>query len=56
MNYSMAYGMGGNLSPPWDWNVTVTIGPADIDALIAYIQPLPEPLDAEVDGRIGRVG
>ncbi|WFN37309.1 bifunctional metallophosphatase/5'-nucleotidase [Methanomicrobium antiquum] len=48
MNYYMAYGNamgGGVLAPPWDWEVNVNVGPADIDALINYIQGLPQPLD-----------
>lgn len=56
MNYYMAYGMGGNYSPAWDWDVTVTVGPADIDALIDHIRSLPTPLVAAADGRIVRVG
>lgn len=59
MNYYMAYGGhggGGNYSPAWDWDVTVTIGPADIDALIAYIRSLPAPLEVAADGRIVRAG
>ncbi|WP_214021236.1 bifunctional UDP-sugar hydrolase/5'-nucleotidase [Methanoculleus sp.] len=56
MNYYMAYGMGGNYSPAWDWDVTVTVGPADIDALADYIRTLPRPLDVTADGRVTRVG
>lgn len=41
MNYYMAYGMGGNYSPSWNRNDTVTIGPADIDALTDYIRSRP---------------
>lgn len=41
MNYYMAYGMGGNYSPAWDWGDTVTVGPADIDVLISYIRSRP---------------
>lgn len=55
MNYYMAYGGamgGGEFAPPWDWNITVNVGPADIDALIDYIQGLPSPLDADPDGRM----
>ncbi|MFA5294812.1 MAG: bifunctional metallophosphatase/5'-nucleotidase [Methanoregulaceae archaeon] len=58
MNYYMAYGGhggGGNYSPAWDWGVTVTIGPADIDALIDYVLALPEPLEVAADGRVVRV-
>ncbi|MDD5186829.1 MAG: bifunctional metallophosphatase/5'-nucleotidase [Methanoregula sp.] len=51
MNYYMAYGMG-DYAPAWDWNVTVTIGPSDIDALIAYIRSLPAPLDVTTEGRV----
>lgn len=56
MNYYIAYVMGANFSPAGNWNVTVTIGPADIDALIAYIGSLPAPLEVGVDGRIVRLG
>ncbi len=42
MNYYMAYGMGGNYSPSWDWGDEVVIGPADIDALAGYIRSRPE--------------
>jgi 5'-nucleotidase len=41
MNYYMAYGMGGNYSPAWDWGDTVAVGPADIDALADYIRSRP---------------
>jgi 5'-nucleotidase len=29
-------------------------GPVDIDALIAYIETLPQPFSASIDGRITR--
>lgn len=54
MNYYLAYGMGGNFSPAWDWNVTVSVGPPDIDALITYIRALPVPLVVRTDGRVTR--
>ncbi|MBN2734076.1 MAG: 5'-nucleotidase C-terminal domain-containing protein [Methanomicrobiaceae archaeon] len=41
MNYYMAYAnaMGGGVfAPPWDWGVTVNVGPADIDALASYLK------------------
>jgi 5'-nucleotidase len=41
MNYYMAYGMGGNYSPSWDWGDEVVVGPADIDALAEYIRSRP---------------
>lgn len=41
MNYYMAYGMGGNYSPEWNWGDTVTIGPVDIVALAGYIRSRP---------------
>lgn len=37
MNYYLAYGRG-DYSPGWDRSVNVTIGPADIDALISYMK------------------
>jgi hypothetical protein len=37
-----AYGMG-EFTTGWDWGVKVTIGPADIDALVSYIRKLPFP-------------
>jgi len=40
MNYYMAYGMG-DYAPVWSQGTTVTIGPADIDALAAYIRSRP---------------
>lgn len=43
MNYYMAYGVG-EFTPGWDWGVNVTIGPADIDALVSYLRKLPVPL------------
>ena len=55
MNYYMAYGGamgGGEFAPPWDWGITVNVGPADIDALIEYIRGLPRPLDATTGGRV----
>jgi len=56
MNYYLAYGMGGDFSPAWDWGVNVTIGPADIDALAEYIRALPQPLNVAPDGRVRLVG
>ena len=59
MNYYMAYGSamgGGEFAPPWDWNITVTVGPGDIDALIDYIRGLPVPLEVNVDGRVKSTG
>jgi len=56
MNYYMAYGMGGDFSPSWDWGVTVTVGPADIDALAEYLGTLPQPLDVTTEGRVRRAG
>ena len=52
MNYYMAYGSamgGGEFAPPWDWNITVNVGPADIDALIDYMRGLPGSLEGSVD-------
>ena len=40
MDYYMAYGMG-DFAPAWDWGDVVTVGPADIDALISYIRSRP---------------
>ncbi len=54
MNYYMAYGMG-EFTPGWDWGVKVTIGPADIDALVSYIRKLPVPVNLTLDGRVVRV-
>lgn len=55
MNYYLAYGVG-DYAPAWTPGTNVTIGPADIDALIAYLQSLPDPLDVTPDGRIRRAG
>lgn len=56
MNYYMAYGMGGEYSPSWDPDVTVSLGPEDINALIAYIRSMPAPLDVQTDGRVRQTG
>ncbi|MBN1431376.1 MAG: bifunctional metallophosphatase/5'-nucleotidase [Methanomicrobiaceae archaeon] len=58
MNYYMAYGNamgGGVMAPPWDWGVTVNVGPGDLDALAEYIQGLPEPLEVIADERITHI-
>ena len=47
---------GGEFAPPWDWNITVTVGPGDIDALIDYIRGLPVSLAVNVDGRVKVTG
>jgi len=54
MNYYLAYGVG-DYAPAWTPGTNVTIGPADIDALIAYLQSLPDPLNVRPDGRIRRI-
>lgn len=41
MNYYMAYGMG-EYAPAWSPGTNVTVGPADIDALVEYIRSGPE--------------
>ena len=41
MNYYMAWGIGGNYSPTWDWSDTVNVRPADLDALAEYIRSRP---------------
>ncbi|MDO9036133.1 MAG: bifunctional metallophosphatase/5'-nucleotidase [Methanoregula sp.] len=40
MNYYMAYGMG-DYAPVWKSGMNVTIGPADINALVTYIRSRP---------------